>query len=130
MALAKEAGAKRCMPLKVSGAFHSTLMEPAAAALRERLEGVVFRDPAYPVVSNVTAAAVTRGSEARALLVEQVTSPVRWSASIAAMLAAGVDRFVEVGPGRVLSTLNRRNAQGVPSTWLGEPEDFASLGEA
>lgn len=130
MALAKEAGAKRCMPLKVSGAFHSTLMEPAASALRERLEGVDFRDPAYPVVSNVTAAAVTSGSEARALLVQQVTSPVRWSASIAAMLAAGVDRFVEVGPGKVLSTLNRRNAQGVPGTWLGEPDDFASLGEA
>ncbi len=130
MALAKEAGAKRCMPLKVSGAFHSTLMEPAAAALRERLAGVEFHDPAYPVVSNVTAAAVTSGSEARALLVRQVTSPVRWSASIATMLAAGVDRFVEVGPGNVLATLNRRNAQGVPSTWLGEPDDFASLGEA
>jgi [acyl-carrier-protein] S-malonyltransferase len=61
---------------------------------------------------------------------KQVTSPVRWSGSIATMLAAGVDRFVEVGPGKVLSTLNRRNAQGVPSTWLGEPDDFASLGEA
>ena len=130
MALAKEAGAKRCMPLKVSGAFHSTLMEPAAAALRERLAGVEFHDPAYPVVSNVTATAVTSGSEARALLVRQVTSPVRWSASIATMLAAGVDRFVEVGPGKVLTTLNRRNAQGVPSTRLGEPDDFASLGEA
>jgi [acyl-carrier-protein] S-malonyltransferase len=130
MALAKEAGAKRCMPLKVSGAFHSTLMEPAAAALRERLAGVELHDPAYPVVSNVTAAAVTSRSEARELLVRQVTSPVRWSASIATMLAAGVDRFVEVGPGKVLTTLNRRNAQGVPSTRLGEPDDFASLGEA
>ena len=130
MALAQEAGAKRCVPLNVSGAFHSTLMEPAAAALRERLEGVDFRDPAYPVVSNVTAAAVTSGSEARALLVQQVTSPVRWSASIATMLSAGVDRFVEVGPGKVLATLNRRNAPGAPSTWLGEPADFASLGEA
>lgn len=129
MALAKEAGAKKVVPLKVSGAFHSALMAPAAAGLREHLEGVDFRDPAYPVVSNVTAEAVTSGAQARALLVQQVTSPVRWSASIAAMRAAGVDRFVEVGPGKVLSTLNRRNAQGVPSTWLGEPDDFASLGE-
>ncbi|HUG37331.1 MAG TPA: ACP S-malonyltransferase [Candidatus Limnocylindrales bacterium] len=130
MALAKEAGAKRVMPLKVSGAFHSALMEPAAARLRERLEAVDFRDPSYPVVSNVTAEPVTSGTEARALLVQQVTSPVRWSASIAAMLASGVDRFIEIGPGKVLSTLNRRNADGVPSTWLGEPDDFASLEEA
>ena len=130
MALAKEAGAKKVVPLKVSGAFHSALMEPAAERLRAHLEGVDFRDPAYPVISNVTAEPVTSGHEARALLVRQVTSPVRWSACIAAMLAAGVDRFVEVGPGKVLSTLNRRNARGVPSTWLGEPEDFASLGEA
>ena len=130
MALAKDAGAKRVVPLKVSGAFHSELMEPAAERLREHLEGVDFRDPRYPVVSNVTAEAVANGRDARALLVEQVTSPVRWSASIAWMVAAGVDRFVEVGPGKVLSTLNRRNAQGLPSTWLGEPDDFASLGEA
>lgn len=130
MALAKQAGAKRVVPLKVSGAFHSALMEPAAEGLRAHVEHVEFRDPSYPVVSNVTAAAVTSGAEARSLLVQQVTSPVRWSASIATMVAAGVDRFVEVGPGKVLSTLNRRNAQGLPSTWLGEPDDFASLGEA
>jgi [acyl-carrier-protein] S-malonyltransferase len=130
MTLAKEAGAKRCMPLKVSGAFHSALMQPASAALAGALAAVDFRDPVYPVFSNVTAAPITSGDEARALLVEQVTSPVRWSASVAAMLAAGADRFVEVGPGKVLTVLNRRNAQGVPSTWLGEPDDFASLGEA
>jgi [acyl-carrier-protein] S-malonyltransferase len=130
MALAKEAGAKKCVPLKVSGAFHSALMEPAAARLREHLEGVELRDPAYPVVSNVTAAPVTSGAEARALLVRQVTSPVRWSASIATMLASGVDRFVEVGPGKVLSMLNRRNAPGASSAWVGEPADLASLGAA
>mgnify|MGYP000644174043 CR=1 FL=1 len=130
MALAKEAGAKKVVQLKVSGAFHSTLMEPAAAGLRSHLASVELRDPSYPVVSNVTAEAVRSGEEARALLVEQVTSPVRWRASIEAMLAAGVDRFVELGPGKVLSTLNRRNAQGVPSTWLGEPDDFAALGDA
>ncbi|MDH3227741.1 MAG: ACP S-malonyltransferase [Thermoleophilia bacterium] len=130
MALAKEAGAKKVVPLKVSGAFHSELMQPAADGLRDRLAGVEFRDPAYPVVSNVTAKPVRAGSEARTLLVQQVTSPVRWSASIATMLTAGVDRFVEVGPGKVLSTLNRRNAAGVPSIWLGEPDDFASRGDA
>lgn len=130
MALAREAGAKKAVALKVSGAFHSSLMEPAAAALRAHLDSVAFRDPSYPVVSNVTAEGVTSGEEARALLVRQVTSPVRWRASIEAMLAAGADRFIEVGPGKVLATLNRRNAPGVPSTWLGEPDDFASLGAA
>ena len=130
MALAKEAGSKKVVPLKVSGAFHSSLMEPAAAGLRAHMDGIDFRDPSYPVISNVTAEAVTTGEEARALLVRQLTSPVRWRASIQAMLDAGVDRFVELGPGKVLCTLNRRNAQGVPSTWLGEPDDVASLGEA
>jgi len=127
MTLAKEAGAKKCLPLKVSGAFHSALMGPAAARLQEHLEDVEFRDPAYPVVSNVTAAPVASGDEARALLIRQVTSPVRWSASIAAMVGAGVDRFVEVGPGKVLATLNKRNAPGAVTTWLGEPADFAPL---
>lgn len=130
MALAKAAGAKKVVQLKVSGAFHSALMEPAAEGLRAHLASVAFHNPTYPVVSNVTAGPVRTGGEAQALLVQQVTSPVRWRASVEAMLAAGVDRFVELGPGKVLSTLNRRNAQGVPSTWLGEPEDFASLGEA
>lgn len=127
MALAKEAGAKRVMPLKVSGAFHSPLMEPAAAGLREHLARVRFRDPSFPVVSNVTAAPLTRAEDARELLVRQLTSPVRWSASIATMVAAGVDRFFEVGPGRVLTTLNKRNAPSASSTALGEGADLEGL---
>ena len=126
-ALATEAGAKKVVPLSVSGAFHSALMEPAATGLAEHLAGVTFQDPAYPVVSNVTAAPVTSGEEARDLLVRQVTSPVRWSASIAAMVDAGTDRFLELGPGKVLCGLNRRNARGVPCSNLGEPSDFESL---
>jgi [acyl-carrier-protein] S-malonyltransferase len=127
MALAKEAGAKKVMPLKVSGAFQSALMEPAAEGLRAHLTGVRFQDPAVPVVSNVTAEPVTSGEAARELLVRQLTSPVRWRASIAGLVAAGVDRFVEVGPGKVLATMNKRNAPGVPSTCLGEPDDFTAL---
>jgi [acyl-carrier-protein] S-malonyltransferase len=125
--LATEAGAKRVVPLNVSGAFHSELMRPAAEGLAEWLAGVDFRDPTYPVVSNVTAAPVTSGAEARELLIEQLTAPVRWSASIGAMLAAGVDRFVEVGPGKVLCGLNRRNARGIPCSSVGEPDDLATL---
>lgn len=123
----KEAGAKRVVPLNVSGAFHSPLMEPAAAGLREMLESLDFQDPAYPVVSNVTAAPVASGEEARSRLVEQLTSPVRWAASVAAMVEAGADRFLELGPDKVLCGLNRRNARGVPCAALGEPDDIESF---
>ena len=122
-----EAGAKRVIPLNVSGAFHSPLMEPAAAGLREHLESVTFRDPVFPVYSNVTAAAVTSGVRARELLVEQLTSPVRWAASVAAMVETGADRFLELGPGSVLCGLNKRNAKGVPCTSLGGPADLDSF---
>jgi len=124
MALAGEAGAKRVMPLKVSGAFHSPLMTPAADGLRARLEALTFLKPEFPVVSNVTAKPVDDPEEARRLLVEQLTSPVRWSSSVPAMLEAGVDRFVELGPGSVLCGLNKRNAKGFPCVSLGEPADI------
>ena len=127
MELAKEAGAKKVVQLNVSGAFHSTLMEPAASGLRERLEEIDFVDPVFPVVSNVTAELVTTGEVAKDLLVRQVTAPVRWSASISTMLASGADQFLELGPGRGLKTLNRRNAQGCESMAFGEPDDFAAL---
>lgn len=126
-ALATEAGARRVVRLNVSGAFHSELMAPAAAGLSERLAAIDFRDPDFPVISNVAAEPVTTGAEARELLVRQVTAPVLWSASIVTMVAAGVDRFLELGPGTVLKGLNRRIARGIPCISLGEPDDFASL---
>jgi [acyl-carrier-protein] S-malonyltransferase len=129
-ALAKAAGAKRVVPLKTSGAFHSSLMEPAVEGLRAHLAGVRFDDPAFPVVSNVTAELVKSGEAARELLVLQLTSPVRWRLSVAAMVTRGVDRFVEVGPGKVLATMNKRNAPGVASMGLGEPGDFTALEDA
>lgn len=128
--IAPEAGAKKVVMLNVSGAFHSPLMQPAAEGLREHLRGIEFRDPEIPVVSNVTAEPVTSGAEARDLLVRQLTAPVRWSASVRTMLEGGVDRFLELGPGKVLSGLNRRNAKGVPSTSVGEPEEIQQLEEA
>ena len=127
MVLAKDAGAKKVVALNVSGAFHSPLMEPAADGLAAHLEGLSFHDPAFPVISNATAEPITDGDTARALLVRQLTSPVRWHASVATMLERGVDRFIELGPGKVLSTLNRRNAKGMASFPLGEPGDFAAL---
>ncbi|MHB1194278.1 MAG: ACP S-malonyltransferase [Longimicrobiales bacterium] len=127
MALFSQAGAKRVVRLNVSGAFHSPLMEPAARGLREKLEAVDFRDPAYPVFANVTAGPVTSAARARELLVEQLTSPVRWAASVSAIVAAGADRFLEVGPGSVLCGLNKRNAKGLPCTSLGEPTDIQAF---
>ena len=127
--IAPDAGAKKVVILNVSGAFHSPLMEPAAEALRTHLEGITLRDPAVPVISNVTARPVTLAAEARDLLVSQLTSPVRWSESIATMVDAGVDRFLELGPGKVLTGLNKRNAKGIPSFHIGEPQDLPSLQE-
>ena len=126
MERATDAGARRVVRLNVSGAFHSPLMEPAVDGLRDKLQSIEFQDPAYPVFSNVTASPVTSGSEARQLMVEQLTSAVRWSASVAAMVEAGADRFLELGPGSVLCGLNRRNAKGVPCRSIGDTEDLAT----
>lgn len=108
MEMATEAGARRVLPLNVSGAFHSPLMEAAESELREHLASVRFSEPAFPVVSNVTAEPVSDPEEAHDLLVEQLTSPVRWTGSMRTMLGHDVDRFVELGPGRVLAGLMRR----------------------
>jgi [acyl-carrier-protein] S-malonyltransferase len=127
MARARDAGAKRTVPLNVSGAFHSPLMEPAAHGLREKLDALPFGNPSFPVVANVNASPVASGEEARRMLVEQLTSPVRWSSCIATMIDAGVDRFVELGPGSVLCGLNKRNARGLPCVALGEPRQLEAF---
>lgn len=120
-------GAKRVMPLRVSGAFHSPLMAPATDGLREGLEGTEFLDPAYPVISNVTGEPVSSGGEARELLLRQLTSPVRWTACIRSMLEAGVERFLELGTGSVLCGLNRRNAPEATCASVGTPADLEKL---
>lgn len=125
---ARAAGARKAIPLSVSGAFHSPLMEPAVEGLRERLERVKFERPEFPVVSNVTAQPVADPDEIAALLLQQLTSPVRWAESIETMLEAGVDDFVELGPGSVLTGLNRRNARGVPSRAVQDSVDVNELG--
>lgn len=127
MRQARDGGAKRVVPLPVSGAFHSPLMAPAEEGLRERLETTKFSDPRVPVISNVTARAVRDGAEARELLVKQLTAPVRWAASVGEMVSTGVDRFYELGSGSVLCGLNKRNARGIPCRSLGEPSDFEAL---
>ena len=102
------AGAKKVQPLAVSGAFHSPLMRVAEAGLQAQLEAVNFADPAFAVVSNVSAQPVTDGAEARRLLVDQLTSTVRWTHSVRTMLQMGAERFLEVGAGKVLTGMLKR----------------------
>lgn len=124
MEVAKAAGAKRALPLNVSGAFHSPLMEVAEAGLREHLEEVAFSEPRFPVVSNVTAEPVMDVDTARQLLVAQLTSPVRWAASMRTMRERGVTRFFELGPGRVLAGLMRRIDRDAEVESLGTTEQL------
>ncbi|HEY0022322.1 MAG TPA: ACP S-malonyltransferase [Longimicrobium sp.] len=102
------AGAKKVQPLAVSGAFHSPLMRVAEAGLQAQLDAVAFADPAFAVVSNVSAQPVTDGAEARRLLVDQLTSTVRWTHSVRTMLQMGAERFLEVGAGKVLTGMLKR----------------------
>ena len=124
--IAKARGAKRAILLPVSAPFHCALMAPAAAIMAEALAQVEMRAPVVPVVANVLARPINDPQEIRARLVEQVTGTVRWRECVAAMAAAGVDLFVEVGAGKVLSGLAKKNAPDVRTLAVGTAEDVAS----
>ncbi|MED4904405.1 ACP S-malonyltransferase [Parageobacillus thermoglucosidasius] len=111
--LAKERGAKRVIPLEVSGPFHSLLMKPAASHLQEVLNTIAIRDAEIPVIANVTAQPVVKKEEILRLLIEQLYSPVRWEQSVETMIRLGVDTFVEIGPGKVLSGLVKKISRNV-----------------
>ncbi|WII39521.1 ACP S-malonyltransferase [Paenibacillus thiaminolyticus] len=104
----KEAGAKRVIPLEVSGPFHSAMMKPAAERLGEALRAIEMQDARIPVIANVTARPVTEAEQIRGLLVEQVFSPVLWEDSVRYLIDQGVDTFVEIGSGKVLSGLIKK----------------------
>ena len=124
MELAERMGARRVVLLNVSGAFHSPLMAPAEEEFRGWLDKMHFCNPEFPVIANVTAEPVSTADTARLLLVQQLTSPVRWVDSIGRMISLGADRFLELGPGSVLRALNRRNAKKLPCESLGESLDI------
>jgi [acyl-carrier-protein] S-malonyltransferase len=107
-AMAVEAGAMRAVPLAVAGAFHTSIMQPALERLTAVLASVPMQKPRLPVISNVDAEPHDDPEEIRRLLVRQLVSPVRWEDSMRRLLAAGCDRFCEVGPGRVLRGLLKR----------------------
>ena len=128
LTVAKEHGARRAVRLPVSAPFHSPLMAPAREGLTPMLEETRFADPVLPVVSNVDAAEVADGAAARDALRRQIDSPVRWVESIERMHAdLAVERFIEVGPGAVLTGLIRRIARGAETASTAEPEALEGL---
>ncbi|PEY41323.1 [acyl-carrier-protein] S-malonyltransferase [Bacillus cereus] len=109
----KEKGAKRAIPLRVSGPFHSSLMKPAAEKFQGVLNGITIRNANVPVVANVTADCITHSTEIKEKLIEQLYSPVLWYPSIERMVEQGVDTFIEIGPGKVLAGLMKSIAPSV-----------------
>ena len=129
-ALAKAQGAKRAIKLDVAGAFHSSLMQPAAEAFKQALSKVDIRRPVFPVISNVTGQPVEDPAAIRTLLVKQIVSPVRWEASMRRLLSAGATHFIEFPPARVLTGLLRRIEKSATGITVDAPEDFEKVAEA
>ena len=128
MALAKEAGAKRGIRLNVSGAFHSALMESALGGLSEALATTEFTDPRFPVYANVNAAPVKDASEARRLLIDQLTRPVRWTDEVTAMAQRYPDAlYIEMGPGSVLVGLVKKIAPALRTMTCGTAAEVQQL---
>ena len=127
--LAKERGAKRALLLPVSAPFHSPLMAPAAQRLEKELDSVTLSSFACPLVSNVEATPYQEESRVKNLLVEQVCAPVRWSESIQCMKDSGVTRYIEIGPGRVLTGLNKRLDRAAVHNNISDTDSLKKLQE-
>lgn len=127
---AKEAGAKRVIPLEVSGPFHSSLMKPASSQLQEVLDGLNMQDAKIPVVANVTAEPMTSASEIKGKLIEQLYSPVLWEDSVQTMINLGVDTFIEIGPGKVLSGLIKKINKTVKTYSISDEASCQSVMDA
>jgi [acyl-carrier-protein] S-malonyltransferase len=128
--IAKARGAKRAMMLTVSAPFHCALMRPAADAMAEALAQVAVKEPAVPLVANVSARPIMAPADIVCSLVQQVTGTVRWRESVAFMAGAGVTTFYEIGAGRVLSGLVKRNAGGAVGIAVGTPDDVTAFQSA
>jgi len=128
--LATEKGAKRSLLLPVSAPFHCPLMQPAADAMAEALASTTIAEPAVPVFANVTAAPTSDPEEIRDLLVKQVTGTVRWRECVEAMRASEIERFIEIGAGRVLAGLVKRIDRSATNMSVGTPADIEALDTA
>lgn len=127
VAIAQGRGIKRAVMLNVSAPFHCSLMAPAAEAMREALAGVAMHRPVVPVYANVLAAPIAEPETIRRALVAQVTGTVRWRECVLVMAGSGVDRFHELGAGKVLTGLVKRIAPAASGTAIGTPEDVAAF---
>lgn len=127
---AKEAGAKRVLPLDVSGPFHSALMKPAAVQLREVLDEIEMKDASIPIVANVTAEPISSASEIKDKLIEQLYSPVLWEDSVRKMIDLGVDTFIEIGSGKVLSGLIKKIDKTVTTYSVSDEESAQAVMDA
>ncbi|MBF0382373.1 MAG: ACP S-malonyltransferase [Magnetococcales bacterium] len=127
LALAKERGVKRCVPLPVSAPFHCPLMAPAAKQMAEVLAKSQISDLSIPLVANVTARESSGGAEVEKQLVEQITGAVRWEESIKRLVELGVDTFVELGTGKVLTGMMKRIDKSVKAITINGPDDLEKL---
>lgn len=123
----KEAGAKRCTPLNVSGPFHSAMLLPAGEKLAEELEHVEIHEIAVPYITNVTADYVTDPSQVKELLKKQISSSVRWQQSVERMIADGVEAFIEIGPKKSLCGFMKRIDKTVPAYHVDKVTDLDSV---
>ncbi|MEQ2526450.1 ACP S-malonyltransferase [Bacillaceae bacterium CLA-AA-H227] len=127
---AKEAGAKRVLPLEVSGPFHSSLMKPASTKLQGVLDEIEIKEANIPVIANVTATEMTAPAEIKEKLIQQLYSPVQWEDSVKKMIDLGVDTFIEIGPGKVLSGLVKKIDRSAKVFNISDEETFTAVHEA
>jgi [acyl-carrier-protein] S-malonyltransferase len=130
MELAKERGAKKVMPLAVSGAFHSPVMQPATTDLAQAIEQTPFQDAQIPLLGNIAAVPLTRSQEIQSELARQIAAPVQWIRSIEYLANAGVTTFVEIGPGQALSGMVKRIAKGTTQLNVSSSSDLARVADA
>lgn len=125
----KEAGARKCIPLKVSGPFHSALLAQAGEKLAAELAGITVKDPVIPYACNVEATMVTKADRVKELLSKQVCASVRWQQCIETMRAEGVDTFIEIGPGKTLTGFNRKIDKEIKTYNIETVEDLEKIME-
>jgi [acyl-carrier-protein] S-malonyltransferase len=130
MELAKARGARRVVPLAVSGAFHSPVMAPATEGLALAVNAAPIQDARVPLISNITAQPLTSATELRAELAQQIASPVQWTRTIEYLAGQGVETFVEIGAGQVLTGLIRRIAKEIPVVAVGNAAEATSAAQA
>jgi len=127
--MAKAKGAGRTMPLQVSGAFHSPLMKPAEEALSYIINGITFRDPVIPIIGNTSAQPLTTAESVKAELTRQLCHGVQWQRSVEYMITGGVNTFIEIGPGKVLTGLVKRINRDVRTVNVGDVETVRAVGQ-